>query len=174
MTRRPGTESSRGSIGCFPSNPRAPFLCPSSSSITFSSSSSCSCSSFTSSSSTTYVLGRASLVAPRRPSYSFVRPNFYERLPARESRNCLFSGTPGTSSLLSVPTEASGDRVEWLPSTLLPVSRLLSLSPFLWFLQLTGETLSPPTRPPSRASFYFRNRGTRKTALLRERTLYLV
>lgn len=95
MTRRPGTESSRGSIGCFPSNLRAPFLCPSSSTATFSSS--CSCSSFTSSSSTTYVLGRASLVASERPSYSFVRPNFYERLPARESRNCLFSGTPGTS-----------------------------------------------------------------------------
>lgn len=45
----------------------------------------------------TSVLLRASLVAPKRTSYSFIRPNFYERLPAREFRNCLFSGTPGTS-----------------------------------------------------------------------------
>lgn len=52
----------------------------------FSSSASSSCSSSSSFFfSPSFVLLRASLVAPKRPSYSFVRPNFYERLPARES-----------------------------------------------------------------------------------------
>lgn len=142
MTRRPGTESSRGSIGCFPSNLRAPFLCPASSAT--SSSSSCSCSSPTSSSatSTTYVLGRASLVAPKRPSYSFVRPNFYERLPARESRNCLFSGTPGTS--WSRPRHREIESSGFPPLSSPPLVVYRALAPSL-FLILSA----PPKRPPS-------------------------
>lgn len=92
MTRRPGTESSKGLdrlVPLSPSNVAA---------RSFSSSASSSCSSSSSFFfSPSFVLLRASLVAPKRPSYSFVRPNFYECLPAREFRNCLFSGTPGTS-----------------------------------------------------------------------------
>jgi len=89
MTRRPGTESSEGldrppPSGLPPFNLSQRARARASSPLLLLSLSS--------------PFPRSSPGTPRRrPSYSFVRPNFYERLPARESRNCLFSGTPGIS-----------------------------------------------------------------------------
>jgi len=142
----PGQNLPRGSIGCSP--------CPPSNVAARSFSSSASSSCFSSSSyfffSPIFVLLRASLVAPKRPSYSFVRPNFYERLPAREFRNCLFSGTPGTS--WSRPRrhreiESSGFSLPSSYLRLLPLFLPPSLLPWSSFDQ------------PSRVSPYFCNRG---------------
>lgn len=116
MTRRPGTKSSKRLDRPSPSRP--PFLVVSFF-LLFS-----------------YL--RSSPHEPRRcekrSSYSFVRPNFYERLPARESRNCLFSGIPGTS--WSRPRRhreiESSSFSLFLSSILLPSSPtvFLSVSPF--------------------------------------------
>lgn len=165
MTRRPGTESSKGLDRL---SPWSPSNIAARSFSSFASSSSCS-----SSSSSSFffspisVLLRASLVAPKRPSYSFVRPNFYERLPEREFRNCLFSGTPGTS--WSQPRrhreiESSGFS---LPSSYLSSSiASVCSSPLASFLAISRPAFS----------LYFRycstSRNTKSDAIAR--TLYLV
>lgn len=160
MTRRPGTESSKGLdrlSPLFPSNIAARSF------SSFASSSSCSSSSSSFFFSPTSVLLRASLVAPKRPSYSFVRPNFYERLPAREFRNCLFSGTPGTS--WSQPRshreiESSGFSLpsSYLSSSIASVCSS-SPSPLPW----------PSLDQPSRFTFVtVERRETRKAMLLQE------
>lgn len=130
--------------------------------------SSCSSSSSFSSFSSTSVFLRASLVAPKRSSYSFVRPNFYERLPAREFRNCLFSGTPGTS--WSRPRrhreiESSGFS---LPSFYLHLLLPLCVLPLPLALSLAISR--------SAFSLYFRYRATSRNTKsdATARTLYLV
>lgn len=151
MTRRPGTESSsRGSIGPLPARPtrassprhRPLLLPPSPRSPPTSTSLLCS---------PTIPAALEPRRSPKRPSYSFVRPNFYERLPARESRNCLFSGTPGTS--WSRPRhreiESSGFSPRSLP--LSPPFRVFqSRAPLrVFLLSYSGDPRSFPAAVPA-------------------------